>query len=139
MKKQPISILSRGRRSSTIRATLLDIFSSVLKPLSVAELLNLLGKKGKLVNKTTVYREIQFLLSQGIITAVLLDETHTKYELQTTHHHHLVCKGCGSIEEVEMKEIEAMFPIIEKKFKQKKKFTSIIHTLEFFGFCQKCS
>jgi len=38
-----------------------------------------------------------------------------------------------------MKEIENIFPSIEKKLKQKKKFTSITHTLEFFGLCQKCS
>jgi len=78
------------RKLSKTRGILLDIFSGARKPLSVAELLVLLKKKGKEVNKTTVYREIQFLLSQTIIIAVFVDETHTKYEIQTTHHHHLV-------------------------------------------------
>lgn len=126
-------------KTSKTRGILLDIFSRKHKPLSVAELLGLLTQKGRTVNKTTVYREIQFLLSQDTIVPVFIDETHTKYELNTSHHHHLVCKNCGSIEDIEMKEIEQMFPAIEKKLKQKKKFTSIIHTLEFFGVCQKCS
>jgi len=127
------------RKTSKTRGFLLDIFSGASRPLSVVELLILLKKKGKGVNKTTVYREIQYLLSQGMVVPVFIDETHTKYELNTSHHHHLVCKGCGSIEEVEIAEIEKLFPVLEKKLKRKNKFESLTHTLEFFGLCKKCS
>lgn len=129
---------SFGRPSKT-RQVLLNIFSSTQKPLAVAELLLLLTKQGTRVNKTTVYREIQSLLAKEMIVPVFIDETHTKYELKMDHHHHLVCKGCGEIEEVEALGLEKTFPLFEKKLKQKKKFQSITHTLEFFGFCQDCS
>ncbi len=126
-------------RPSKIRQLLFDIFSMNHKPLSVAELLSSLEEKGTEVNKTTVYREIQSLLEKQVVNAVFVDETHTKYELNINHHHHLVCKGCGEIEEVEFDSIEKIFPLFEKKLKQKKKFQSITHTLEFFGVCQNCA
>ena len=117
----------------------LEIFSSENQPLSVAEILVSLKQHGISVNKTTVYREMEFLLEKGVVSAVFLDEKHTKYELNLGHHHHLVCRECGNIEEIEMKEIEDLFPLIEKKLKRKNKFTNISHTLEFFGICEKCS
>ncbi len=129
----------KNARLTKTRLAVLNIFSQKHKPLSVAEILLYLEKSGLTVNKTTVYREMEFLIKKDIVSTVFLDEKHTKYELNLEHHHHLVCRSCGNIEEVEMKEIEKLFPIIERKLKQKKKFTNIAHNLEFFGICEKCS
>lgn len=128
-----------GARITKTRLAVLDIFSHENQPLSVAEILLFLKKQGILVNKTTVYREMEFLLEKGIVVAVFIDEKHTKYELNLGHHHHLVCRNCGNIEEIEMKEIENLFVVIEKKLKQKMKFTNISHSLEFFGICSTCA
>lgn len=126
-------------RVSKTRGALLAILSKANTPLSVSELLELLDKSGRGVNKTTVYREIQFLLSQNIIVAVFIDETHSKYELNTSHHHHLVCRRCGLVKEIEIKQIEKSFELFEKKLTERSKFTDVFHNLEFFGLCKKCS
>ncbi len=139
MKKTLELLKHNGARLTKTRLAVLEIFSHENQPLSVAEILVSLKKQGILVNKTTVYREMEFLLEKGIISAVFLDEKHTKYELNLGHHHHLVCRDCGNIEEIEMKEIEDLFVLIEKKLKKKMKFTNISHNLEFFGLCEKCS
>ena len=139
MKKTLELLKHNGARLTKTRLAVLEIFSREDHPLSVAEILLYLKKSGLTVNKTTVYREMEFLLEKSIVSAVFLDEKHTKYELNLAHHHHLVCRNCGNIEEVEMKEIEDLFEVVEKKLKQKMKFTNIIHNLEFFGICGKCS
>ncbi len=138
--KQTLELLKQhGARLTKTRLAVLEIFFRHSQPFSVAEILVSLKKQGIVVNKTTVYREMEFLLEKGIVTAVFIDEKHTKYELNLGHHHHLVCRSCGNIEEVEMKEIEDLFDVVEKKLKQKMKFTNISHSLEFFGICKKCS
>jgi Fe2+ or Zn2+ uptake regulation protein len=138
--KQTLELLKQhGARLTKTRLAVLEIFFRHSQPFSVAEILVSLKKQGIVVNKTTVYREMEFLLEKGIVTAVFIDEKHTKYELNLGHHHHLVCRNCGNIEEVEMKEIEDLFDVVEKKLKQKMKFTNISHSLEFFGICKKCS
>lgn len=129
----------KDARLTKTRLAVLNIFSEHHKPLSVVEILLYLKKTGLLVNKTTVYREMEFLIEKNIVVAVFLDEKHTKYELNLGHHHHLVCRNCGMIQEVEMKEIEDLFLLIEKKLKKKNKFTHISHSLEFFGTCEKCN
>lgn len=139
MKKTLELLKHNGARLTKTRLAVLEIFSREDHPLSVAEILLYLEKSGLTVNKTTVYREMEFLLEKSIVSAVFLDEKHTKYELNLGHHHHLVCRNCGNIEEVEMKEIEDLFEVVEKKLKQKMKFTNIIHNLEFFGICGKCT
>lgn len=139
MKQTLDTLKHHGARLTKTRLAVLEIFSSENQPLSVAEILVFLKQHGVLVNKTTVYREMEFLLEKGVVSAVFLDEKHTKYELNLGHHHHLVCRECGNIEEIEMKEIEDLFSLIEKKLKRKNKFTNISHTLEFFGICEQCS
>ncbi len=139
MKKTFDLLKYNGARITKTRRAVIELFSHENRPLSVAEILLYLKKQGILVNKTTVYREMEFLLEKSIVTAVFLDEKHTKYELNLGHHHHLLCRQCGNIEEVEMKEIEELFDLIEKKLKKKMKFTNIVHNLEFFGLCHHCS
>ncbi|OGH66584.1 MAG: hypothetical protein A3B90_00935 [Candidatus Magasanikbacteria bacterium RIFCSPHIGHO2_02_FULL_41_13] len=139
MKKILELLKQYGARLTKTRLAVLEIFFCDSHPFSVAEILASLKKQGIWVNKTTVYREMEFLLEKGIVSTVFLDEKHTKYELNLGHHHHLVCRNCGNIEEVEMKEIEDLFAVIEKKLKQKMKFTNISHSLEFFGLCNHCT
>ncbi len=132
-------MFEKKRRISKTREELISLFSESKIPLSATELLESLSKKGKGVNKTTVYREIQFLLSQNIIVAVFIDDTHSKYEINASHHHHLVCKKCGLVKEINIQKMEKSFQRFEKQLKEMNKFTNVFHNLEFFGFCKNCS
>ena len=57
------------------------------------------------------------------------------YEIQQDHHHHLVCVSCNSISKVEIgNHLEKQ----EKQIAKQNKFNIIHHSLEFYGYCQKC-
>ena len=127
-----------GIRMTSIRSAMIDIFTKKHEPLSAVEILKMLGKYTLRVNKTTVYREITFLLESKIIVPVTLTADQKQYELLKEHHHHLVCQNCHAIEEVDFEEIEELLSKIEKKMKKKNKFSKILHSLEFFGVCEKC-
>ena len=124
------------RRFSKTRNCMLGLFAKEDNPLSALELQEILKKKKVVVNKTTIYREINLLKKEGLILEIQLNEKNKRYELSSKkHHHHIVCTSCNKIEDVVLdKDLETQ----EKKIEKNKKFKIINHSLEFFGICEKC-
>jgi Fe2+ or Zn2+ uptake regulation protein len=62
--------------------------------------LNALPRRG--VSRATLYRLLGELERHGILRRVLLSEGHSHYEFvgEREQHCHLVCSGCGRVEEV---------------------------------------
>lgn len=86
------------------------------------------------VNKTTVYRQIEKLLAEDMIIEVELGDGKKRYELKSlVHHHHLVCKKCGKLEDIRLDE-----RVILAEVSKKSKFKVEDHSLEFFGICVNC-
>lgn len=76
-------------------------------------------------------------MKEGIIEMIQLGERKKRYELKReTHHHHLVCTKCRTIDDIELDE-GGLHPH-EKAIKAKKRFKVTRHALEFFGLCAKC-
>lgn len=106
-----------------------DLLSKSNSPIDVSTLV----KKLK-VNKTTVYRQIEKLVSSDILIEVELGDGKKRYELKSLeHHHHLVCKKCGKLEDIRLNE-----DFILKEVSNKTKFKIETHNLEFFGLCNNC-
>ena len=130
------SLKKSGFRMTNIRRELIGIFSNSKVPLSAPQLRIMLEEQGITANKTTIYREIYFLLEQKIILEIDLGEGKKRYEMANRdHHHHLVCIKCFSIEDVEL---EADLHEEEVRIERLKKFKITNHALEFFGFCAGC-
>lgn len=126
-----------GLRLTRTRQALTAVFLQSRTPLSVPELLVKLKKSGVVVNKTTVYRELERLEALNLVRSVKLAPRRASYELATReHHHHLVCVSCETVEDIDIAESELTRE--EKKVKAEKQFTVLRHSLEFFGLCQKC-
>lgn len=141
MKLNPIldKIRAAGGRITSARQAILEILSQSSVPLSAEALSTLLAKRKLLVNKTTIYREIEFLLTQGLLRSVPVDANFKYYELVTDeHHHHVVCTKCSKFVDVETEGIEEYLEKLEKKLAKKINFKSVRHSLEFFGECANC-
>lgn len=90
-----------------------------------------------IVNKTTVYRELEQMQKLGMVESVQLGDRKQYYELTSrAHHHHLVCLSCERVEEVDVDETVLLKE--EGKISQEKKFDLLRHSLEFFGVCLRC-
>lgn len=110
-------------------AKIVKILNRTKKPVDVSVLVSKIG-----VNKTTVYRQIEKLLIDNIIIEVELGDGKKRYELKSLdHHHHLVCKKCGSLEDIELDE-----SVILNEVSKRTTFKVESHNLEFFGLCRKC-
>lgn len=133
------SLQAAGQRITPARAAIITILEKSVAPLSAEAIRAALAKRKLMVNKTTVYREIEFLLGRGFVRSVHLDDCAKYYELTTnSHHHHVVCTNCAKFVDVETGEIEEYLEKLEKKLAKKINFKSVRHSLEFFGECGNC-
>jgi Fur family ferric uptake transcriptional regulator len=132
------TLKQNGHRTTKTRTLIVTHLSKVTSPVAASDLILMLKKHGRDVNKTTVYRELQFLKEQSVVNEIDLLEGQKRYELTDPnhHHHHLVCVKCQYIQCVEMpNDLDSL----EKSIQKKHKFKITGHILEFFGICQKCS
>ncbi|HBI92244.1 MAG TPA: transcriptional repressor, partial [Terrisporobacter glycolicus] len=88
----------------------------------------------------TVYRTMQLLDEIGVISKLNLDDGCIRYEInlnksETHNHHHLICKKCGKIIEVE----DDLMDNVEKEIQSAYKFKILDHDVKFYGLCQDCN
>ena len=120
-------------RITPARKKIIEIFSDKTNPLSAQKVSLLLTNKNIEVNKTTIYRELDFLLKNGFITELHINSGKKFYESsKLKHHHHLICNHCGVIEDITLKRDLAGE---EKRLELEKRFKISNHSLEFFGLC----
>jgi len=102
---------------------------------SAQEIYKLMQRNGQRIGLTTVYRSLQSLLKENIVDVLRRDDGEAIYRLcGDSHHHHLVCKNCGSTVEIEGGAIEKW----AKSVAAEHGFRDIGHTAEVFGTCSNC-
>jgi Fur family ferric uptake transcriptional regulator len=102
---------------------------------SAQEVYQLMQREGQSIGLTTVYRSLQSLVNDKIVDLLRRDDGEAIYRLcGETHHHHLVCKGCGDTVEIEGGAIEKWALNVAKEHG----FREVGHTAEIYGLCQKC-
>lgn len=138
--KQHELVLQTALRGKKLKATpgrmaILDIFIHTEKPLSIKELKVKMGLAGP--DTATLYRNAESLTLEGMITKVNLGGKNACYELASRqHHHHLICKQCGLVNDIT---IFSRPGLNAQALKKAKDFSSVTgHSLEFFGICKKC-
>ncbi len=124
---------SRSQRITAPRLDILGILKSNHHPLTISEIHNKISNKK--IDLATVYRTINLFVQLNIVNEIDFKDEFKRYELvyDRHHHHHIVCKKCRKIENV-----EACVLIELEKLLNKKGYTDISHSLEFFGVCGKC-
>ena len=102
---------------------------------SAQELYQLLRRDGDGIGLTTVYRALQSLLDDKIVDVLRREDGEALYRLcGEAHHHHLVCRSCGTTVEIEGSSVEKWAEAVA----QEHRFREVGHTVELFGLCSKC-
>lgn len=87
------------------------------------------------VNITTVYRTLELLEELGLVTHTHLSHGSPTYHAAGEEQHvHLVCRGCGAVDEVAP---ELLRPLAERLARQQG-FEVDIHHVALFGLCATC-
>lgn len=125
----------RGFRLTRARKAVVTLLACIDAPQSIPEILGALRKKGLAFNKTTVYRELAFLVKEGVAKEVHVSDEKRYYELAGEHHHHTICMRCGDIRDVLFRE---NLLHVERVLSERNGFRVLEHSLEFFGLCSGC-
>lgn len=129
--------LRQGDRKVTgPRQAMLDVLRRHASPLTIREIHAALDGTG--CDVATVYRNMHTLEEMGVVKRFDFGDGAARFELLEAetdhHHHHLVCRGCGMVVEV-----DGCFPAeLEQSLADRHGFTGISHRLEFFGTCPRC-
>lgn len=116
------------------RNEIVEILKKSSKPLSSEEIFNILSSTIN-INLSTIYRTLNRLVSQNIVTKYLRQDKITYFEYNdNTHKHHLVCNNCFEVISINSCPIDKL----EKEIITKTGYKIIDHTLEFRGLCPKC-
>ena len=103
---------------------------------SAQEIHEILSEAGEQISLSTVYRNLLSLTDASEIDALRNDDGETWYRrCSIGHHHHLVCRSCGTAVEVEGPEVEEWGEAIARDHG----FVNVSHTFEIFGTCKDCA
>lgn len=90
------------------------------------------------VDRVSIYRNIELFERLGIVKKVYIGWKY-KVELSdmfTSHHHHLLCLGCGRVIDIEDEQhIESFIQSVANE----QGFTVRSHQFEIEGYCQTCA
>lgn len=131
------ALRTQGHKITKNRTAILEFLSNQEKPIAADEILSHIQAEHHEVNKTTIYRELFFLLEHSFIHEVELGDGKKRYELAINrpHHHHIVCINCKKITDIPLeKELES----IEQEIERSTGYKLSSHMLEFFGLCKSC-
>lgn len=126
----------RGLKYSRQRERIAAIFFGMSGHVSVDELVLRVRREDRRVSIATVYRTMKVLVEGGVALARNFGDGQTRYEVAAgrAHHDHLVCAGCGTIEEFSEPDIEALQAAVASRHG----FEVSHHRLELYGRCRRC-
>ncbi|OFJ51283.1 Fur family transcriptional regulator [Mycolicibacterium grossiae] len=122
-------------RATKQRAAIAALLESVDEFRSAQELHDELRRRGEGIGLTTVYRTLQTMAASGQVDTLRTDTGESVYRrCSAHHHHHLVCRDCGTTVEVRGGAAEKWAASVAREHG----FTDVTHTMEIFGRCASC-
>jgi Fe2+ or Zn2+ uptake regulation protein len=125
---------ARGFRMTPQRMAILHVLYQAHGHLSPTQVYDLSRKELPGITEPTVYRTLEFLVANGFALAAHMGSGKLVYELAGSDHHHLVCRKCGCVVDVEHAQLERLYRQLEISTGYK---LDSIH-MTFFGLCPAC-
>ncbi|HUI25296.1 MAG TPA: ferric iron uptake transcriptional regulator [Candidatus Kryptonia bacterium] len=125
-----------GLKATPARIKVLEMFQRAEpRHLSAEDVYKVLLDEGSEIGLATVYRVLMQLAQAGLLTRCGFETGKAVFELNRgTHHDHLVCLGCGRVDEFYDAEIEARRREVARAIG----FGLQEHALALCGLCSDC-
>lgn len=125
----------KGHRLTPQREMVLAVICESEGHLTAEEIIQRVRQRYPHFNKSAVYRTLDLLTRYGLVNPTDFGQGCVTYEFhRDPHHHHLVCRKCGK-----MTEIEAyLFEPLEKTLRERYGFVANLDHFAIFGLCRKC-
>ena len=125
-----------GLKVTLPRMKILDLMeSSSVRHQSAEDIYQALRDEGEEVGLATVYRVLTQFEAAGLVTRHHFEGGQAVFELNREgHHDHIVCVGCGKVEEF----VDDIIEQQQDKIAQDKGYEITDHSLILYGTCPAC-
>jgi Fur family ferric uptake transcriptional regulator len=122
---------SQGRRVTSSRQRVLEAVLDSPAHFTVDDVL----RRTPDVGRATVFRTMKLLQDMGLVCRILMEDGALHYRLGAHgHHHHLVCRSCGRVEDFTTCDVSA----IVGRLAEETDYRIEGHWLEVYGRCRGC-
>ena len=133
-----IRLAGLDQRYTPLRRTLVDALAASDRPLTIPEIL----AAAPALPQSSAYRNVTALIDAGVVRRVAGADDHGRFELSEEiagHHHHLVCRSCGKIEDVPPSErLERAIGDAARSIAEAHGYHVTEHRMELVGYCPDC-
>jgi Fe2+ or Zn2+ uptake regulation protein len=134
-------IEQKNLRATEARCRILELLHETHAHYTPEELLEALRERGKPLSIATLYQNLAKLAEAGLIARFVGPDGHTRYDVNTEPHHHLVCRICGRMVDVG---VEGPLGRLRPKALFEEEEADVVEWrvddvhLEFHGVCPAC-
>jgi Fur family transcriptional regulator, ferric uptake regulator len=125
---------ARGFRITTPRCWTLRVLSEQGGHMTSDEVYQRLCEHHIQVDEATVYRTLQWLADNRIVTRTNLGLGADVFSLYDEPHHHLICLNCRAIIEID----DSVFADLRDHLRRAHGFVPQMDHFAIFGMCQQC-
>ena len=121
----------RGHRITASRRRVLDALFSAPAHFTVEDVL----RQAPDVGRATVFRTMKLFQDLNVVCRVMMEDGNLHYRLSARgHHHHLVCRACGRVEDFSNCDVSSLVDQLGRATD----YEIEGHWLEVYGRCRSC-
>lgn len=126
----------RGQRMTPQRQLILEAIQSIEGHISAEAVHAIVAARFPQVNISTVYRTLDLLQELGFLTHTHYDNGVAQYHrAEEANHQHLVCRGCGAEEELDLSVLEPL----DAELRRRHGFAADLTHFAIVGLCRACN
>jgi Fe2+ or Zn2+ uptake regulation protein len=133
-----LRLAALDQRYTRSRRSLVETLARAGRPLTIPEILESTPE----LPQSSAYRNVTALMEVGVVRRIPGTEDHGRFELAeelSGHHHHLVCGGCGRVEDLRPSvHLEQVLGDAARAVGDEKGFEVTEHRLDLVGRCPEC-
>ena len=124
-----------GHRLTPQRLMILSAVRNASDHVTAAQILDQVKQSYLYIDASTVYRTLSVLKEMRLISETVMGGGEHRYEwIEQERHHHLICRNCDSVTQVDHKYLEDLGTQILEDYG----FQADIDHFAIFGLCQEC-
>lgn len=125
------------QRMTRQRSAVVELLAGIDEFRSAQQVHEALRERGEEVGLATVYRALQAMSDSGDVDVLRSPDGEALYRRcsRREHHHHLVCRRCGTTVEIDGPGVEEWAGTVAERYG----FADIEHTMELVGTCAACA
>jgi Fur family ferric uptake transcriptional regulator len=129
------TLRERGYRLTPQRMMVVEAIEASSDHISAEEIHAIARAKYPYLNISTVYRTLDLLKEKGLVAETDLGEGRFVYHpAGKAHHHHLVCRTCGSVTDIDA----SVFDRLRDDIRDRYGFDAEFEHIAVFGICKAC-